>query len=458
MTPRILFVFTCFILFSAGLNAQRIADPEIDSLVQRSLQSQRNPEDFRQNAQTLLEVSKQKDNLRGQLAANQFLSRVALRSQNYQEAFSYCQDAIKLAKQADNPNAYHAITNTLASVHFQTKYYDSALFYYRDNLAFFKNEARQKFLYYQTKRNIGNIYLRKNELDSAEYYLNDALKGFEAINNKMFAAQTYNMLSEISLMNKKYDTAFALAGKSLELTKAINFRPNLATTYNLLGRISDEKGDADAAESYFDLAEKSKMPIPKGAAIDGSWVAKEQSVRKHKNKRIDTLNSEKSFYRSNLFIAFVVLVFLAAISVFFYRKNKNTKKEVGQLQKKLDDFNIAYEKLKSKNSGNTLENKRLELPSGKLLNLEDVVYLKSDAHYVEIYLEETEGALLERISLTKILDLLPDDGFIRTQKSYAVNIHKIKIINATQLMMTNGVWVKLSPNYKAKLKTRLHAN
>lgn len=457
---KIRVLLTGALIFSFFLSAQTPIqnNSKIDSLISVCMNSRRNPVDFKANALKLLEVSKLENNTKGALAANQFLSRIALGQMQYQDAYNYCREAIKLAKTSKNDGAYHAITNTLAQVHFQTKYYDSALYYFRGNLSFLKNEARQKFQYYQTQRNIGNIFLRENKLDSAQYYLQAALKGFNAINNKMFSAQTYNMLAEVDLIKKNYDAALTKASKSLELTKAINFKPNLAYTYNLLGRIYDDKGDADQAETYFDLAEKSKIRPPKGSAIDASWRAKETSIADHKSKRINRLTTEKAFYQSNLFMALVILIGLGVIVFLLYKKNKISKREVAQLQNQLDEFNVRYKKLQNKTRESTAETHRLELPSGKLIVLEEVVYLKSDAHYVEIYLEETELPLVERISLSKLLKLLPNDGFIRTQKSYAVNIHKIKIINSTQLMMQNGTWVKLSPNYKAALKERLHAN
>lgn len=450
-----------FFLLCVSTNAQIKTQQTVDSLIAICLKNRRNIAAFKKNATALLSLSKKTNNTKGLLSANQFLSRIELGAQHYQEAYQYCHSALEAAKKEHNTNAYHAISATLAMVHFQTKYYDSAMYYYRGNLAFFKNKSIQKFQYYQTQRDIGNVFTRLKKLDSAQYYLKNALTGFKSIHNDLFVAQTYNMLAEIDFLNKDYNKALDFANQSLAISKAIHFRPNLATTYNLLGRIYDEIGNTAQADKYFDLANKTSTRPPKGSAYDASWAAREKSIKRHKDERINTLKNQQVFYRYDLFIALLTLIVLIVVVKILYNRNTIKKQEIVQLQQKLNSFNRAYKALKKEQSTSAktktkTKTQRIEVPSGKLLKLEDIVYLKSDAHYIEIYLENEKTPLLERISLTKLLQLLPKDGFIQTQKSYAVNIHKIKIINTTQIMMISGIWVKLSPKYKAELKARLN--
>lgn len=100
-------------------------------------------------------------------------------------------------------------------------------------------------------------------------------------------------------------------------------------------------------------------------------------------------------------------------------------------------------------------NDKLLLKNGNVLNSNDILYIKSDGHYVEIFTEKIRP-IIERNTLKGLLKVLPIFNFVRTHKSYIVNLHKIKIINSKELMLQNGEWIKLSRIYKQQLKEILH--
>lgn len=101
-------------------------------------------------------------------------------------------------------------------------------------------------------------------------------------------------------------------------------------------------------------------------------------------------------------------------------------------------------------------NERLLLKNGNVLNSNDILYIKSDGHYVEIFTEKINRPIIERNTLKGLLKALPIFNFVRTHKSYIVNIYKIKIINSKELMLQNGEWIKLSRIYKQQLEEILH--
>jgi len=178
----------------------------------------------------------------------------------------------------------------------------------------------------------------------------------------------------------------------------------------------------------------------------------EQKV-KNKDKRIDELEEQKSFYKSNLFFSFVIVLILVIIAFLLFKRYKTQKLEVVQLQNQLDSFNEKFSKTQKEV---TSPSSILKLKSNAILNTTEILYIKSDGHYAEISIEGKEKPEIERASLSSLLELLPKQDFVRIHKSYVVNIHKIKIINSTEVMLENGEWIKLSRTYKQFLKDLLN--
>ena len=133
------------------------------------------------------------------------------------------------------------------------------------------------------------------------------------------------------------------------------------------------------------------------------------------------------------------------------QKNKVLTREFEILQQELDV--IKQEKT---NSNKPTEDELINLKSKAILNSSEILYVKSDGHYVEYFLENKTNPEIDRNSLSEILKILPSNSFVRIHKSFIVNIYRIKIINSTKVMLDNGVWINLSRTYKQQLKDILH--
>lgn len=82
------------------------------------------------------------------------------------------------------------------------------------------------------------------------------------------------------------------------------------------------------------------------------------------------------------------------------------------------------------------------------LNLNDIIWIKSDNVYVELQL--TEKKLLLRKSLDGLISELNSESIIRTHRSYAVNIFHLKAISGGHLQLGNHV-IPLSRLHKDEL-------
>ncbi|WP_088324572.1 7TM diverse intracellular signaling domain-containing protein [Polaribacter tangerinus] len=142
----------------------------------------------------------------------------------------------------------------------------------------------------------------------------------------------------------------------------------------------------------------------------------------------------------------VLILSIALFSILrnIIKKNDALREEFNSLQVKINSYN----KQKATNTNEVL----IHLKSKAIINSKEIVFIKADGHYVEYYLEDKKKPEIDRNSLTKLVDTLPEGNFVRVHKSYIVNVFKIKIVNSTKIMLHNGTIINLSRAYKENLK------
>lgn len=79
------------------------------------------------------------------------------------------------------------------------------------------------------------------------------------------------------------------------------------------------------------------------------------------------------------------------------------------------------------------------------LKPEEIIYCESDGNYCHIYLERGKSLFLTQ-KLKAVGLLLPRQQFLRTHKSYIVNLHKIKEYHRVEhyLLLSNGKHIPVS--------------
>lgn len=158
------------------------------------------------------------------------------------------------------------------------------------------------------------------------------------------------------------------------------------------------------------------------------------------------------FSYSGMYIEAIMFAIIVA------EKQKQIQIERDEIKKEFETLQLELDSLKQKKSieNEEKENELINLKSKAILNSSEILYIKSDGHYVEYFIENNTKPEIDRNSLSEVLKILPSNSFVRIHKSFIVNIYRIKIINATKVMLDNGVWINLSRTYKQKLKDILH--
>ncbi|WP_127845429.1 LytTR family transcriptional regulator DNA-binding domain-containing protein [Psychroflexus aestuariivivens] len=370
----------------------------------------------------------------------------------------------------------------IADLYMLNKQHKSAENYYKKSLAFFETDSD---LYIQLQ---GSRVANFNAFD-----IEKSLELIKTIENQTqldslpvaVSAPLYNSIAQAMVRKGDHKKGLHYTLKVLNIKRKSGFTKDIAIQYNNIGDIYIKSENYPLATSYLDSAfqtavtNRQKLQILKNLqkAHKGNnnleqslnyadqYISLKDSLNEvltqkeiaelgvkyqtnEKNKFIDQLQNLSIIYKSVI----LIILLIAAFIVFrMIRKNAIIKKEVENIQDELAIFKLNKEKNKSAEN-----NEIIQLKSKAIINTENILYVKSDGHYVEYYLETKEKPEVDRNKLSEVLKQLPSASFIRIHNSYIVNIKRIKIINSTKVMLNNGIWINLSRTYKHQLKDILH--
>ncbi|MCG8328485.1 MAG: LytTR family DNA-binding domain-containing protein [Chitinophagales bacterium] len=100
--------------------------------------------------------------------------------------------------------------------------------------------------------------------------------------------------------------------------------------------------------------------------------------------------------------------------------------------------------------------KRIFLRSNKKhiqVILDDVLYIEAKGNYTKIVLKEESITIREKI--TALMELLPDDNFIRVHRSFVVASRHIKSIEGNQIHIASAI-IPIGKLYKHKINNILN--
>jgi DNA-binding LytR/AlgR family response regulator len=148
----------------------------------------------------------------------------------------------------------------------------------------------------------------------------------------------------------------------------------------------------------------------------------------------------KSKNQTILIILSTVLLLLALVYFLYkkhYKKSKSLEVEKLETIKKIDELKQIVIK------------NHIVLKDKTKIYVADLLYIKSDDHYLKIFLSNGKNHFV-RGKLAQVIEELPPN-FIRTHRSFVVNRNFIKQINNTNVFMTDGTEIPLSRIFKKRL-------
>lgn len=86
------------------------------------------------------------------------------------------------------------------------------------------------------------------------------------------------------------------------------------------------------------------------------------------------------------------------------------------------------------------------------INLSDLIYIKADADFTELYTVKKRFLSNETL---KYWDEELDSDFVRVHKSYIINLNHLEKVSAAFVVLDNGVEIPIGRVYKENLMSRL---
>jgi len=124
-------------------------------------------------------------------------------------------------------------------------------------------------------------------------------------------------------------------------------------------------------------------------------------------------------------------------------------------------FFIAVNKVVEKRfpiENSTNENHSILIKSNKIIHKissNNILFIEAYGDYVKIYVDDQ--CILTNNTFTKILELLPNNKFFRTHKSFAINIDKINTLNGNQITINKHL-IPIGQKYKVDFLKLLNHN
>ncbi|RDK87097.1 LytTR family transcriptional regulator [Marinirhabdus gelatinilytica] len=369
---------------------------------------------------------------------------------NHKQSVRTYHQGLDLAKKHSIDRDIYRFYNNLAVNHNILKQHDSALYYGRKAAAFYKanNSSGAETL---ANQNIGKAFMYLNRQDSADVYFDKVEKEYKKSEAKARLGELFYLKSLNHHKKGENPIALAYSDSATTIFKKLTLVGNLKDTYEARAMVLEALGNFKEANKYIKAARKIGDEAYKIESVEKlNEIITKYEVEK-KDEQIENLHNQKSFYISTSFLVGLISLVLFFIVIIFWVRNKKSKKELESLREQLEN----YSKVAAEENSPTL----LHLKSKAVVNTKELLYIKSDGHYLEFYTQGNSNPEIDRNTLKEMNERLATEGFAQIHKSYLVNLDFIRIINSTKLMLEDGTWLPLSRTYKPRLKeTLLHTS
>jgi len=153
-------------------------------------------------------------------------------------------------------------------------------------------------------------------------------------------------------------------------------------------------------------------------------------------------------WNNSYFLAIVVEVCILTYFIYKQQRQKQLK-----LRLALNEAQDSNNQLQDRLHNGKVE--ILKLKSNAVIQLGQLLYIKSDGHYLEFHLENRKSAEIDRNTLTHLESELADSSCVRIHRSYIVNLDFVKSAGGGKVRLINGVELPMSRKMAANMEKRL---
>jgi len=430
------------IVFPAGLFSQTPKIPnDSSSFYTFKLQELRRQQDsVVYYGDRLFAFAKANQNKKAEFVAQRALGSAYSITQQFQKSNNHIHAALILADVLKDPELKFTVYGPLAHNYRRTQYQDSARFYYKKLEKWHALNGRPQMAVRQINSQ-GSTYFDQADYEKALPLFVEAYDKAQELNDSALIIETQRHLAETYLQKGMPNASIDQANAALNLAQETGLLRYRAAFYSIIARAYVDLGNVELATEYKSKANEAQTSIPKDAIVERplnkDYVRSQSQLSENVIKGLEDKSRSKERW---IYLTLGLLVLSILIAVYFIRKHHLAIEEVALLQGLVD-------------SQAKVASERVVLKNGNVLESSEILYLKSDSHYLE-YHTVMDKKITERNTFAEALENLPSH-FIRTHRSFAVNSQHISYVNTSQLQLTNGDWIQISRTYKQGLQGHL---
>jgi signal transduction histidine kinase len=280
---------------------------------------------------------------------------------NYYNAVAYYRKAIAILKEEkDVANTANALYN-LGDHYLKNNQLDSALAYTNEAQALFSSLDEPIGEAY-CLGNLGKIYAKSGNSKQAEQNLTRAIGSLEALNEYTAICEFLISMSDISQEKKEYETAKGYAQKSLALAQRYGLKKELSDANHQLSVLYEKAGDPIRSLSYYKEYVKYRDSVNNVATVQKMADLRTDFEVSEKQKEVDLLatrNQLRIAERNGFIFASLLLAVILLLSIYFYAQRTKRNKLLNA--QKMQEAEIAHQKelLQSVITSQEAERKRI---------------------------------------------------------------------------------------------------
>jgi len=279
---------------------------------------------------------------------NDFGNLMVLTQNAEQEIFHYKQ-AATIADEIDNAEWSEIANQNLGETYLRLNQIDSALYFAKKSESLFLKYGSRKNVYGWILNTLGDIYLKKNNVGLAKEYYHQGVKRSKDNNNMGSLTWGYFMLTSYFLSVENKDSSIYYSNKTIESLGLLGFgyldeNKNMGTAYENLYRSFQLSNKSDSANKYQELALTTKDSLYKKrikslADFQNLTFNEQMRLQNVKNERVEYENKIRTYALLSGIIVFILIVFLLLAN------NRNRRKANELLLKQKEEIEIQKNNL-----------------------------------------------------------------------------------------------------------------
>lgn len=266
--------------------------------------------------------------------------------QNYDDAEDYFKQSYESAKRVSDYRQMALAQLNLGTVYFGRKEYRRAIDYAEKTIRLLEKLNDFNGLG-EAHENLGMIYREQKQYNYAASSFNKALVYYESTGNKEKIAGVYHNVGTIFQKQKKYTNALTYLNRSIEIRDQFGSRSQIFQTYRAISEVYQDIGRTDEALKYLKLyldyqdSNTIVQSATKIAELSELYrsdqrerlinIQADSIQRQRQEQTLTATKLENIQLRSNfqmyIIMAFLIIVVLAGIIVFYRWKENELKQQ-----------------------------------------------------------------------------------------------------------------------------------